>query len=87
MIENNTNIVYTLFVLKNITLSAEEALLQKARARAAAEHKSLNAVFRDWIAQYARQKGKLHSYSTLMKRLAHVRAGGRFSREESNVRG
>lgn len=75
-----------MIVLKNITLSAEEALLQKARAKAAAEHKSLNAVFRNWIAQYARQGAKLHSYRVLMQRLSHVRAGARFSREDRNAR-
>lgn len=82
----NTNIVYTRSVLKNITLSAEEALLQKARARAAAEHKSLNAVFRNWLAQYARQGARLQSYRALMRQIGRVKTGGPFSRDEANAR-
>ncbi len=73
-------------VLKNITLSAEEMLLQRARSRAAAEHKSLNAVFRAWIAQYARQGARLQSYRALMRQLRHVKTGGPFSRDEANAR-
>ena len=75
-----------MIVLKNITLSAEEALLQKARARAAAEHKSLNAVFRDWVAQYTRQGAKLHSYQAMMRQIGRVKTGGPFSRDEANAR-
>lgn len=75
-----------MIVLKNITLSAEETLLQKARARAAAEHKSLNAVFRAWIAQYARQGARLHSYRAMMRQIGRVNTGGPFSREEMNAR-
>ncbi len=75
-----------MIVLKNITLSAEEALLQKARARAAAEHKSLNAVFRDWIAQYAHPGTRLHSYRAMMRQIGPIRTGGPFSRDEANAR-
>ncbi len=78
--------MYTIIVLKNITLSAEEALLQKARAKAAAEHKSLNAVFRDWLARYAGQGNKLHSYRAMMRQIGRVKTGGPFSRDEANAR-
>ena len=85
-LEMDTKIVYTGVVLKNITLSAEESLLQKARARAAAERKSLNAVFRDWLARYARQGARLQSYRALMRQIGHVKTGGPFSRDEANAR-
>jgi hypothetical protein len=42
-------------MLKNITLSAEEALIEKARQRAQAESTTLNAEFRNWLAQYAQR--------------------------------
>ena len=44
----DTEIVYTRTV-KNITLSAEEDLIQRARLRAAKEKRTLNAAFRDWL--------------------------------------
>jgi hypothetical protein len=34
-------------MIKNITLSAEDRLIEAARTRARAEHKTLNTVFRD----------------------------------------
>ena len=39
--------------MKNITLSADEELIEKARTVARAQRRSLNAAFRDWLAQFA----------------------------------
>ena len=39
--------------VKNITLSADEGLIEAARRRAAAERTTLNAEFRMWLAEYA----------------------------------
>ena len=41
--------------LKNITLSADEQLIQAARDQAKREHTSLNLAFRRWLEQYARK--------------------------------
>lgn len=71
-------------MLKNVTLTAEEALLRKARTRASAEHKTLNALFREWIARYARQGVSSQEYRGMMRRLTHIRTGRRFSRDEMN---
>ena len=38
--------------MKNITLSADEDLIERARLVALAQHKSLNAAFREWLAQF-----------------------------------
>lgn len=73
-------------MLKNITLTAEEVLLRKARTRASQEHKTLNTLFREWIARYARRETAPEEYRHLMKRLAHVRVGRRFTRDEMNER-
>jgi hypothetical protein len=43
--------------MKNITLSAEAALIEQARLVAQAQHKTLNAAFREWLEQYAAQAG------------------------------
>ncbi len=73
-------------MFKNITLSVEESLIRKARQRAAEEHKSLNEIFRDWIARYVGVEGRSERYRSLMKRLAHARPGRTFSRDEMNER-
>ena len=45
--------------MKNITLSAEENMIEAARARAAAEHTTFNEQFRRWLAGYAGQRSRL----------------------------
>ena len=74
-------------MLKNITLSAEEMLIQKARQKAIGEKKTLNALFRDWLRKYVHKSDPVVDFDRLMKRLSHVRTGGRkFTREEMNER-
>jgi hypothetical protein len=77
--------VYTRTV-KNITLSAEEGLIERARLRAAKEKTTLNAAFRDWLQRYAGAETSREEYAQLMKRLSHVRSGRSFSRAEMNER-
>ena len=43
-------------LMKNITLSADEGLIEAARERARAEHTTLNEQFRLWLADYARRE-------------------------------
>ena len=42
--------------MKNITLSAEAALIEQARLVAQAQHKTLNAAFREWLEQMRRSQ-------------------------------
>ena len=72
--------------MKNITLSADEFLIQQARQRAAKENRSLNDLFREWLAQYVSQPHAAEKYSEVMAQLSHVQAGGSFTREEMNER-
>ena len=73
--------------MKNITLSADEYLIERARQTAQAEHKTLNAAFREWLEQYTARAGNVEEYDRLMRRLrGHVVAGRKFSREEMNER-
>ena len=44
-------------MIKNVTLSAEEQLIAQARRRAQQERKTLNAVFREWLAAYVGKAG------------------------------
>jgi hypothetical protein len=80
-----TETVYTETV-KNITLSADENLIEQARLVARSEHKTLNAVFRDWLAQYAAKAGGGAAVDALMRRLKHVRSAGPYTRDEMNER-
>ena len=72
--------------MKNITLSADEGLLQQARRRAGAEHRTLNDMFRQWLDQYVSQSAASDTYDTLMNRLDHVSAGRKFTREQMHER-
>jgi hypothetical protein len=72
--------------MKNITLSAEAALIEQARLVAQARHKTLNAAFREWLEQYAAQSGGGAAVNALMRRLRHVRSAGPYTRDEMNER-
>jgi hypothetical protein len=74
--------------MKNITLSAEEALIEAARARARAERTTLNEAFRRWLASYARQPQKAGAARAVINDLRrYMRTAGRkFSRDEMNER-
>jgi predicted transcriptional regulator len=72
--------------MKNITLSADEHLIEQARQIAQAQHKTLNSVFREWLEQYTVQSGSGKDFDALMKRLQHVNSGRRYTRDEMNAR-
>ena len=74
-------------MVKNITLSADEALIRKARQKAMAQHKTLNQEFRKWLADYTGQKRERFDMAAFMKEFSHVDSGGKkYSREERNER-
>lgn len=73
--------------MKNITLSADEHLIERARHTAQSQHKTLNAAFREWLEQYTSQNGDLEAFDLLMRRLrGKVIAGRKFTRDEMNER-
>ena len=74
--------------MKNITLSADERLIADARRRAAAENTTLNAVFRQWLADYVgRRQQAEKGMATIHELQAIYGTGGRkFTREEMNER-
>jgi hypothetical protein len=73
-------------MMKNVTLSAEDRLIAQARHRAHRERKTLNAAFREWLAAYVGQGARVARYRDLSRKLKHVSAGRKFSREELNAR-
>ncbi|HET8701492.1 MAG TPA: hypothetical protein VFL97_07485 [Nitrococcus sp.] len=74
--------------MKNITLSADENLIEAARERARTEHTTLNAEFRRWLESYSMREDKARAYESLMQELRQrVKTSGRkFSRDEMNER-
>jgi predicted transcriptional regulator len=73
-------------MMRNITFSAEDQLIDKAREIATREERTLNDVFREWLASYVGRDDAVEQYRELMSRLSYVRAGRKFTREEMNER-
>ncbi len=72
--------------MKNITLSADENLIEKARLVARSRHSTLNIAFRQWLNDYVARAGATGDFDALMTCLERVDAGRRFTRDEMNER-
>ena len=72
--------------MKNITIRADEQLIERARLLAKSQHKTLNELFREWLKRFVAQSSGTQEFDALMKRLKHVQAGQRFRRHEMNKR-
>lgn len=72
-------------MLKNITFSAEEELILKAREKAVSEKTTLNVVFRRWLMQYADRK-KEQEIDMVMESMDYAVSGRKFTRDEMNER-
>ncbi|MFV1974490.1 MAG: hypothetical protein ACC651_02010 [Candidatus Scalindua sp.] len=73
-------------MLKNITLSADESIIKRARNRAAGEHTTLNAKFRYWLKRYAMKDRASGDYIELMKKMEYAKTDRKFTRDEMNER-
>jgi hypothetical protein len=73
-------------MLRNVTLSAEQALIDRARQKAARQNRTLNSAFREWLAQYSAEGDVGEGYRGMMERLGYVRPGRKFTRDEMNER-
>lgn len=73
--------------MKNITFSADEHLIEKAREKAKKEQRPLNEAFREWLKSYTGSRTAVEEYRDLMKRFRYGDSGGRtFTRDERNER-
>ena len=74
--------------MKNITLSADENLIEAARQRAVSEHTTLNEQFRLWLKNYVRREQQAAEAVRVMRELqGSIFTGGRkFTRDEMNER-
>ena len=82
------NVVYTIVVaLKNITLSAPEDAIERARLHARQQHTTLNEAFREWLEHFGGGRASVDEYRQMMADMRGVRPGRKFTREEMNERG
>ncbi|HSN31156.1 MAG TPA: hypothetical protein VLU41_00600 [Ideonella sp.] len=72
---------------RNITFTADEALIEAAREAARAENTTLNEQFRIWLEQYARRRRADRAMEVVDRLRQYVSTGGRkFTREDMNER-
>lgn len=74
--------------MKNVTLSADERLIEAAREKARSEHSTLNEQFRVWLEQYAGRKQKADAAMATIRELQgkYSTGGQKFTRDEMNER-
>lgn len=73
--------------MKNITLSADESLIEAAREKARSEHTTLNEAFRVWLRDYTRHQEQINEAFQVMDDLrGTVKIGRKLTREEMNER-
>lgn len=74
--------------MKNITLSADEHLIDEARKRAASEHTTLNAKFHEWLEEYVQRGRQVEDAMATIRELRgkYSTEGRKFTREEMNER-
>ena len=78
----------TIFVrMRNITLSANEEAIERARQVARNRKTTLNGLFRNWLEQLGEGELREQAFHQQMNRLeGRVRVGRKFTREEMNER-
>ena len=73
--------------MRNITLSADENLIEEARRRAVAQDTTLNAQFRLWLEDYVgRDRQAAQAMRTVRELRGKLRVGRKLTREEMNER-
>jgi hypothetical protein len=72
--------------MRNVTLSAEDELIDRARLVARQRHTTLNEAFREWLRQFTSSNGNVEAFDDLMESLKGVNAGRHFTRDELNER-
>lgn len=73
--------------MRNITLSADDEVIDMARQRATSENTTLNREFRKWLGRYARRHQADRALDSVRELQAKYTTGGRkFTRDEMNER-
>ena len=73
--------------MRNITLSADEDLIDEARKQATSRNTTLNAEFRLWLENYVgRERQAAKAMATIRELQGKLRVGRKLTREEMNER-
>ncbi len=74
--------------MKNITLSADERLIEAAREKARACHTTLNDEFRRWLQDYVGREERADRAMEVLRSLQakYTTGGQKFTRDELNAR-
>ncbi len=62
--------------MKNVTLSAEDHLIEQARELARANHTTLNQAFRDWLQSYVHRESAAEELTPLAEQQPASGQGG-----------
>jgi len=75
-------------IMKNVTFSADEKLIEAARRKARVTNRTLNDEFRAWLEDYVARDERAARASALIDHVTrYASTGGRhFSRDEMNER-
>ncbi len=90
----NTTIVYNVIAhtiqgvdhMKNVTLSANEDVIRKAKNKAQQNNTTLNSLFRKWLDDYTRDRNIALELDRFLSETEYVEAGRGFTRDECNER-
>jgi hypothetical protein len=75
--------------MKNITFSAKEETIEKARKVAARQHRTLNELFREWLDSVDNEtleETASSNLNSLWEQTGYLRIGKKLSRDEMNER-
>lgn len=73
--------------MRKITLSADDALIEAARQKAASEHTTLNEQFRRWLADYVGRERRAAEAVRVMRELeGRLNVGRKLTTGETNER-
>jgi hypothetical protein len=85
-IAHSYRVHYSCDQMKNITLSADEEMIEQAREEAQLRKTTLNNLFREWLGELVSNRQRAKELDQLLKRLNYANAGRKISREELNER-
>lgn len=72
--------------MKNITLSADEHVIELAREEARKRKTTLNALFREWINDLAARDERHLNIHRIFQQMKEFDSGGPFTRDQMNER-
>jgi hypothetical protein len=72
--------------MKNVTLSANEDVIRKAKNKAQNNNTTLNSLFRKWLDDYTRDRNLALELERFLIKTEYAEAGRGFTRDEFNER-